>query len=446
MSLALEILLIIALILLNGLLAMSELAVVSARKARLEAIARKKKRGWRGARLALTLAAEPGRFLSAVQIGITLVGILAGAYSGATLAERLTTWLIDSFAIERTIADPIAFAVVVGSVTYLSLIIGELVPKQLALKNPEVIAAAMAPLLNTLAKIAAPLVWLLDISSQTVLRLLGAGAGNSDAVTEEEIQHLVAEAESAGTVEPAERQMIAAVMKLGDRTVRSVMTPRHDLDWLDLAAPHEELLLRLRETTHLLLPAARGSIDEPLGSVSVKDVLNMLLDKGRDGLAQAGINSFVRPVPALHESADLLDALSLLQQSPAGMAFVVDEFGSLEGVVTANDILESIAGNFALGDGEAAPGAVQREDGSWLLDGLLAREELAAKLGLTLPEEDDHHTVAGFVLARFGRLPETGDYVEWHGWRFEVVDMDGRRIDKVLAQPPAVPHGAHDSD
>lgn len=446
MSLALELLLIVVLILVNGLLAMSELAVVSARKARLEAIVRKKARGWRGARLALQLGTEPGRFLSAVQIGITLVGIFAGAFSGATLAERLTAWLVAQFAIDPAIASPAAFAVVVSIVTYLSLIIGELVPKQLALKNAEGIAAAMAPVLHILARIAAPLVWLLDRSSQLVLRLIGAGKGNAGAVTEEEIQHLVAEAESAGTVEPAERQMIAAVMRLGDRPVRSVMTPRHDLDWLDLSLPHEEQMLRLRETTHLLLPAARGSIDEPVGSVSVKDVLNQLLDSGRDGLAQAGITSFVRPVPALHENADLLAALSLLQQSPAGMAFVVDEFGSLEGVVTANDILESIAGSFALPDGETLPGALQREDGSWLLDGLLARDELVARLGITLPaEEDDYHTVAGFVLARFGRLPETGDYVEWHGWRFEVVDMDGRRIDKVLALPPVVPHGAHDS-
>jgi putative hemolysin len=446
MSLAIELLLIVALILLNGVLAMSELAVVSARKARLEAMVRKKGRGWRGARMALQLATEPGRFLSAVQIGITLVGIFAGAYSGATLAERLTGWMMLTFSFERTIAEPISFAIVVGLVTYLSLIIGELVPKQLALKNAEGIASAMAPVLNTLAKIAAPLVWLLDVSSQAVLRLLGAGSGNADAVTEEEIHHLVAEAESAGTVEPAERLMIAAVLRLGDRPVRSVMTPRHDLDWLDLSLPHEEQLMRLRETTHLLLPAARGSIDEPLGSVSVKDVLNLLLDSGRDGLAQAGIASFVRPVPALHESADLLEALSLLQKSPAGMAFVVDEFGSLEGVVTANDILESIAGNFALPDGEDVPGAVQREDGSWLLDGLLARDEFAAQLGVTLPaQEDDYHTVAGFMLARFGRLPETGDHVEWNGWRFEVIDMDGRRIDKVLAQQVVVTDGAHDS-
>lgn len=445
MSLALELLLIVALILVNGVLAMSELAVVSARKPRLEAMARKKKRGSAGARMALVLAAEPGRFLSAVQIGITLVGIFAGAYSGATLAERLTAWLVEGFALDQTIAQPTAFAVVVGGVTYLSLIIGELVPKQLALKNPEVIAATVAPLLRFIGMLFNPIVSLLDVSSQLVLRVIGGGRSDSNAVTEEEIRHLVAEAESAGTVEPAERQMIAAVMKLGDRTVRSVMTPRHDLDWLDLSAAHEELLLRLRETTHLLLPAARGSIDEPLGSVSVKDVLNILLDEGRDGLAKRGINSLVRPVPALHESADLLDALALLQKSPSGMAFVVDEFGSLEGVVTANDILENIAGNFALGDGEAGPGVTQRADGSWLLDGLLPREEMAERLNLHLPDEDDHHTVAGFLLARFGRLPEAGDMVEWQGWRFEVMDMDGRRIDKVLAVPPPPESAAHDS-
>lgn len=444
MSLALELLLIVALILINGLLAMSELAVVSARKPRLEAMARKKKRA-AGAKLALKLAAEPGRFLSAVQIGITLVGIFAGAYSGATLAERLAAWLVETVALDRAIADPAAFGLVVSAVTYLSLIIGELVPKQLALKNPEAIAAAMAPVLNILGKLFNPLVSLLDVSSQIVLRLIGGGKGDAEAVTEEEIKHLVAEAESAGTVEPAERQMIAAVMKLGDRTVRSVMTPRHDLDWLDLSEAHEELLLRLRETTHLLLPVARGSIDEPLGCVSVKDVLNILLDEGRDGLAKRGINSLVRPVQALHESADLLDALALLQKSPNGMAFVVDEFGSLEGVVTANDILENIAGNFALGDGEQAPGVVQRADGSWLLDGLLPREQMAETLNLHLPEEDDHHTVAGFLLARFGRLPEAGDIVEWQGWRFEVMDMDGRRIDKVLAVPPPAAAAAHDS-
>jgi putative hemolysin len=443
MSLALELLLIAALILLNGLLAMSELAVVSARRARLEAMARQKSAVSRGARLAIKLAGDPGRFLSSVQIGITLVGILAGAFSGATLADRFSTWIEATYLLAEPIADGIAFTVVVGSVTYLSLIIGELVPKQLALKKPEPIAAAMAPLLAGLAWIASPVVSLLDISSKLVLRLLGAGASNTEAVTEEEIRHLVAEAESAGTVEPAERQMIAAVLKLGDRAVRSVMTPRHDLDWLDLDAPHDEQVQRLRQTMHLRLPAAHGSISEPVGIVGVKDVFDALLDGGRDQLATKGLAAFVQPVPAVHESADVLDVLTLLKASPAGMAFVVDEFGSLEGVVTANDILQTIAGDFAFPDGEA-PDLVQREDGSWLIDGSLPREDMAEKLGLHLPEEEGH-TVAGFLLARFGRLPVAGDAVEWHGWRFEVMDMDGRRIDKVLAVPPQEAVAAHDS-
>lgn len=439
MALALELALIGALILLNGLLAMSELAVVSARKARLQAMVRKHRKG---ARRALALAADPGRFLSAVQIGITLVGVLAGAFSGATLADRFSLWLVETAGLAEASADTIAFAIVVGSVTYFSLIIGELVPKQIALKNPEAIAVTVAPAMTGLAALAGPLVWLLDRSSQLVLRLAGQHGVKEGAVTEEEIRHLVAEAESAGTVEPAERQMIAAVLKLGDRSVRAVMTPRHELDWLDLDAPRDLQLKRLRETMHLRLPAAHGSIDEPLGSIGVKDVFNALLDGSLqpDSIGKpngGGLASLVQPVPAVHESADVLDVLALLKRSPSGMAFVVDEFGSLEGVVTAADILESIAGGFALPD-SVRPEAVRRQDGSWLVDGLLSRDDFAEKLGLMLPEEDEHHTVAGFLLDRFGRVPSAGDAIEWQGWRFEVMDMDGRRIDKVLAMPPPV--------
>ncbi|HEX6957138.1 MAG TPA: hemolysin family protein [Ferrovibrio sp.] len=453
MTLALEIALIVALIVLNGLLAMSELAVVSARRARLQAMVRLRRKG---ARRALQLAADPGRFLSAVQIGITLVGILAGAFSGSTLAHRFALWLAGHGWLAPAAADSVAFAVVVGGVTYLSLIIGELVPKQLALKNPEAIAAAVAPAMSALAGIAGPLVLLLDKSSQLVLRLTGGHGVARGAVSEEEIRQLVAEAESAGTVEPAERKMIAAVMKLGDRSVRAVMTPRRELDWIDLDAPREKQLKILRETMHLRLPAAHGSIDEPIGSVGVKDVLNALLDRrlqADDLLAsdtakpdaaephgaqpgENGLAALVHPVPAVHESADVLDALALLKRSPSGMAFVVDEFGSLEGVVTASDILESIAGDFALPGEADLPGIVQRNDGSWLIDGKLPRDELGERLGLMLPETDGHHTVAGFLLDRFGRLPAAGDSVDWNGWRFEVMDMDGRRIDKVLAVPP----------
>lgn len=433
MSLVLELALIAALILLNGLLAMSELAVVSSRKARLQAMVRAKRSG---ARRALQLAADPGRFLSTVQIGITLVGVLAGALSGATVADRFSLWLEGAFGIADAAADTIAFAVVVGGVTYLSLIVGELVPKQIALKNPERIAVAVAPAMTWLAKIAGPLVSLLDLSSQLVLRMIGAGKGNAEKVSEEEIRQLVAEAESAGIVEPAEVQMIAAVMKLGDRSVRAVMTPRRELDWLDLDAALDEQLKRIRDSMHLRLPAAHGNVDEPVGSISVKAVLNALLDSQKTGTPIQTLTPLLRPVPAVHESADVLDVLALLKRSPSGMAFVVDEFGSLEGVVTAADILESIAGRFALPGAADQPELRQREDGSWLIDGSLPRDDMAAALGIELPEEDDHHTVAGFVLARFGRLPSAGDSTEWNGWRFEVMDMDGRRIDKVLVVPP----------
>jgi putative hemolysin len=466
MDLWLELALIALLILVNGFLAMAELAVVSARRPRLQAMARRGRSGLgrsglggrgalapgklapgmqaRGARIALQLAADPGRFLSAVQTGITLVGILAGAYSGATLAAPLAAWLAASFPWLGGSAGNLAFGLVVGCVTYLSLIVGELVPKQLALKNPERIAAFVAPVLLLVSRIFAPVVWLLDRSSALLLRLVGAGGAAREAVTEEEIGHLVAEAETAGIVEPEERRMIAAVLKLGDRPVRAVMTPRHELAWLDLSQPHDVLVQRLRDTVHLRLPAADGGIDEPLGVVVVKDVLNLLLDQGRDALAAKGLAALVQPVPAVHESADVLDVLGILKHAPGGMVFVVDEFGSLEGVATASDILESIAGSFALPDGSGEHGAVRRADGSWLLDGLIPRGDAADRIGLALPEEGDHHTLAGFLLDRFGRLPQAGDSIDWNGWRFEVLDMDGRRIDKVLAVPPPLMEPAAD--
>src|SRR5690606_34251521 len=302
-----EMALIAALILLNGLLAMSELAVVSSRKARLQAMARAKRSG---ARRALQLAEEPGRFLSTVQIGITLVGGLAGALSGATIAARFSLWVESAFGLAEAASDTIAFAIVVGGVTYLSLIVGELVPKQIALKNPERIAVTVAPAMTWLAKIAGPLVTLLDLSSRFVLRIIGAGKGNAEKVSEEEIRQLVAEAESAGIVEPAEGKMSAAVMKLGDRSVRAVMTPRRELDWLDLDAPLDEQLKRIRDSMHLRLPAANGNIDEPVGAISVKAVLNAQLDAQKTGTPITTLVPLLRPVPAVHESADVLDVLA----------------------------------------------------------------------------------------------------------------------------------------
>jgi putative hemolysin len=426
MPLSAELALIVALILLNGVLALSELAVVSARKSRLQLMA---SRGSAGAEAALKLAADPGRFLSSVQIGITLVGIAAGAFSGATQAERLSATLMERFAWSEALADGVAFTLVVTAVTYLSLIIGELVPKQLALRNPERMAIMVARPMTFVAKIGSPAVSLLDISARLCLKLLGAKGDNSEQVTEEEIKTLVAEAESAGVVEPAERAMIAAVMRLGDRPVRSVMTPRTEIDWIDLDAPQARQLATLRGSMHACLPAGHGGIDHVDGILVVKDVLDAVIDGKTMELLP-----LVRPAPVVPETADVLEALEQLRHSPTGIALVVDEFGSLQGVVSATDILGSIVGGMASPEGPVEPWLVAREDGSWLIDGLTPREHMAEMLDLTLPSgEDDYDTAAGFALARFGSLPRTGEAVEWKGWRFEVVDMDGHRIDKLLA-------------
>lgn len=429
MQIALEFALIGALIFLNGFLALSELAIVSARKPRLNAMVRK---GSRGAAVALRLAEESGRFLSSVQIGITLIGILAGVFSGATLADRFSTYIEARFAVTEAIADSVAYTIVVGVVTYLSLIIGELVPKQLALRNAERMAVLVSRPMLLLAKASAPLVALLDVSARLCLKLIGGGGAGEPSVTEDEIRHMMAEAETAGVVEPEERAMISAVMRLGDRPIRAVMTPRIDVDWVDLSAPVAEQLAAIRKSMHTRMPVAHAGIDHAEGIILVKDVLDRVIDGGTPEIAP-----LVRAAPAVPESADALDVLEHLRRSPAGMAFVVDEFGSLLGVVTSNDLLESIVGGMASPEGTGTPDAVRRDDGSWLIDGRMARDAAGDLLGIHLPAEEDYDTLAGFMLARFGHLPETGNSFEWGGWRFEVADMDGRRIDRVLISPLA---------
>jgi putative hemolysin len=421
-----DLVIVLCLILLNGFFAMSELAVVSARKPRLKALAGVHSRG---AETALRLIENPSRFLSSVQIGITLIGILAGAFSGATLAEYLAGYLA-GFGIGITTADTIAVAVVVILVTYLSLIVGELVPKQVALRNPERIAAMVARPMSLLGRIAAPAVWLLEVSSRLVLRLLGMSEQPEQRVTEEEIRQLIAEAESAGVVEPAERRMIGSVLRLADRSVRSLMAPRHEIEWLDLEQDEALQLERLRTCQHSRLPVARGSIDEVHGIVEVRAALRAVLAGGR-----ADIAALMQPPTVVHDGIDALDAMASLKTSPLDMAIVVDEYGTLEGVVTTADLLHAITGQLGLQVGETEPDALLREDGSWLLDGMKAAEEMADLLRLPLPARHDYHTVAGFVLDRLRRIPKLGDAFEAGRWRFEVVDMDGRRVDKVLAQP-----------
>jgi putative hemolysin len=414
----------ILLIGLNGLFALSELAIVSARNARLKAMA---EAGRAGAETALRLAEDPGRFLSTVQIGITLVGVLAGAFSGAALGERLTEILMTSGVPER-VAEPLGFGVVIAIITYLSVVVGELVPKHLALKNAEGIACAIAPLMAFISRVAAPIVWLLDASTKLIFRLFGQSTESQSAVTEEEIKTIMAEAETAGVIETDERKMISGVLRLGDRAVRGVMTPRTDVDWIDLDDSELHIRDLLTKTTHSRLPVAEGAADNMIGVVQARELLAAVLsDKPLD------IRAHIRTAPVIPDSLNALDALDTLREAEVPMALVHDEYGHFEGIVTPADILDAIAGAFRSDEDTAEPEAFQREDGSWLLAGWMPADEMAEQLGIVLPERRDYETVAGLVIGELHHLPDTGETVEALGWRFEVVDLDGRRIDKVLA-------------
>ena len=420
-----EIGIVVVLICVNGLLAMSELAVVSSRPARLKAMI---DRHVKGADRALKLGANPGKFLSSVQIGITLVGVLSGAFSGATLGERLSGALEGAGVPER-IAAWLGVGIVVAVITYGSLIIGELVPKQIALRNPEGIAARVAPAMTLLAIIAAPLVFLLDISGRAVLWLLGQKGESEEKVTDEEIKMLVAEAEHHGTIESDERRMIAGVMRLGDRAVRAVMTPRTDVDWINLAWDEAAIRKAITETEHSRLPVAEGTVDAMIGVVQTRGVLASMLAGNRLDLKR-----HIRSAPIVHDQADALDVLATLKESEVPVALVHDEYGHFEGIVTPADILEAITGVFRSDlEAEEEPSAVQREDGSWLLAGYMPADEMRDHLGIDIPENRDYETVAGYVLSQLHHLPATGECVDAQGWRFEVVDLDGRRIDKVIA-------------
>jgi putative hemolysin len=419
----LEIGIVAVLICVNGLLAMSELAVVSARPARLKAMI---ERNVKGAATALRLGENPGRFLSTVQIGITLVGVLSGAFSGATLGERLSDLLVD-LGIRDGVADALGVGIVVAVITYASLIVGELVPKQIALRDPEAVAVRVAPAMSLLAKIGAPLVFLLDISGRAVLWLLGQGGESDEKVTDEEIKMLVAEAEHHGTIESEERAMIAGVMRLGDRAVRAVMTPRTEVDWINTDSDEATVRKVLMETPHSRLPVGEGSVDAMIGVVQAREILAALL-AGQP----LDLRRHVRAAPIVHDQADALDVLSTLKVSDVPVALVHDEYGHFEGLVTPADILEAIVGAFRADADEDEPPAVQREDGSWLIAGYMQADEMADLLNIDLPENRDYETVAGYMLSLLHHLPTTGECVDSQGWRFEVVDLDGRRIDKVL--------------
>jgi putative hemolysin len=422
--LTLELLFILVLILINGLLALSELAVVSARPTRLRTLAQQ---GVPGARRALALASDPGRFLSTVQIGITLVGVLAGAISGATLAVRLKLPLIE-VGIPPRFAEPLAFGIIVTAVTYISLVLGELVPKQLALRNAERLACRVAPAMMLLAKAASPFVWLLNISGNLALKLFGQSHAHARRVTDEEIRTLVAEAESSGVIEPQERSMIAGVMRLGDRAVRAVMTPRRSVDSIDLSDELSVMRKKMLDSPHSRLVVTDGSPDKVVGVLQAKDLLDAYLRRRK-----FSPRKYVKPAPIIPETMDALEAVDLLKASPVHMALVHDEYGHFEGLVTSADILETIVGAFRTEAGPPEKHIVRREDGSLLISGDTPVEELADSLGLAFPDNRDYHTAAGFVLDRLQRIPEVGEQFPERDWCFEVIDLDGRRIDKILA-------------
>ncbi|CCG40262.1 hemolysin family protein [Magnetospirillum molischianum] len=425
MSLTFEVAVIVFLVFLNGAFAMSEMAIVSSRRQRLASRAAE---GSRGAALALRLADDPGRFLSCVQIGITLVGILAGTYSGATLAGHLALWLGD-IPLLAPVADALSITVVVSLITYASLIVGELVPKRIALSNPERIAALVAPTMMAVATVASPVVWLLEGSTGLVLRLLGVSGGSTTTVTEQEVREMVAEGTQAGVIDPREEEMISGVLRFGDRRARAIMTPRGEVAWIDLDWEPERIESIVRDSPHSRFPVYRGSLDDVVGVIQAKDLLDgFMAGKGFEPVAA------VRPIEVVPDTAPALQVLDVLKRSRIHMALVVDEYGEAEGIVTATDILLSLLGTLAE-HGENYEGCItQREDGSWLLDGDVAVDMAAERTGCRAMSggDSDFTTVAGFVLWRLRAIPVAGDHFLDDGWRFEVVDMDGRRIDKVL--------------
>jgi putative hemolysin len=418
------VLVIAGLILLNGLFAMSELAIVSARSARLKVAA---ERGSGGAKAALLLASNPGKFLSTVQIGITLVGIIAGAYSGASLGGP-TGQRLEALGVPPRFADDAGFAVVIALTTYFSLIAGELVPKQLALRTPEAIAVIAARPMKLIATVAAPVVWLLDTSSSLILRLMGRRKSDEEAVTAEELHMIFAEATRHGVIEEEERQIMSGIMRLADRPVRELMTPRTELDTIDRKATEPEIRAALKSTPHSLLPVADGSPDNIVGVVKVKEVLAVLLAGRKPQLGR-----LMKKAEVIPDQLDAMDALRILQSSGISMALVHDEYGHLEGVVTPADLLQAIVGNFVshLDEGDE-PMVVERDDGSLLIAGALPADVMADRLGIDLPEDREYATAAGYVLSVMKRMPKEGEWFAEQEWRFEVVDMDGLKIDKLL--------------
>jgi putative hemolysin len=417
----------VLLILLNGVFALAEMAIVSSRKPRLKAMA---DRGNLGAKTALRLLDDPSQLLSTVQIGITAIGVIAGAYGATALSDDLTPVVADLLPSLERYASGIAFGTVIVLTTFLSLVLGELIPKRIALSAPEPLAALMAPVMAFIETIASPIVWLLRTITEGLVRLLGLHRTRQEDVTEEELQSLIEEGEKAGVIEEEEREMIEGVMRLGDRSVKAIMTPRTAMVWLDPAMPREEILREIKDSGHSRFPVGAGDADEIIGVVQAKDLLAYLAATGNIDL-----KAVMHPPVFVPETMPVLKLLESMRGKSVRMVMVSDEYGAVLGIVTAADLLESIAGESALGEDEGLTPPVLRDDGSWLVDGMTPVDEFEQLVGVRgLDEDEGYSTVAGLVMHLMRAVPNAGDKAERPPLTFEVVDMDGRRIDKVLVR------------
>jgi putative hemolysin len=420
-----EVLVVVLLVMLNGFLAMSELAIVSSRRPRLERLAGE---GHSGARFALALADDPGRFLATVQVGLTSIGILNGAFSGLTLGHRLDDWL-DLYPTVAPYSKPLAVAIVVMSVTYVSLVIGELAPKQIALKTPEQIAIRVARPLAWFTRIAAPVVWVLNVSTVSLLGLLGLRPGFERRVTDEDILGVIIEGEKSGLIHAAEREMVEDVLDLTGKAVNTIMTPKPELVWIDLDAPREATLKTVRACPFAQLLVCRRTIDNVIGVVRKQDLLNQALDG-----APMDVGSALHPPLMVPEGVSILRALDLFRKTPVNTAVIVDEYGSVQGIVTRTDLLEAVAGPLPDVDHRPQEKVIRQEDGSLLIDAAAPISDITGLLGLS-ERQKDVVTVAGLVLSHLDHLPKAGEQLSCGGWRFEVAELDGARISKVLARP-----------
>jgi putative hemolysin len=422
-----EILVILFLVLGNALLAMSELAVISSRRSRLQQLVKKRHRG---ARVAMRLLENPTDFLSTVQVGITLITLIAGAFSGARLAGQLGGWL-DQWAVIEPYGHPVAFAIVVLCITYVSLVIGELVPKRIALNDPEKVASVLAPWMRGIARGAAPAVWLLRLSTEAVLRGFGVKTQRTLTVTEDEVRMLVAEGTRSGVFMPKEREMIEGVLRLADRTARAIMTPRTEVVWLDVNATPADIVAQLDARRLSRFPVCRDTIDNPVGVVHMKDIARAALAGQSVVLGEI----LLQPLVVL-DGTPVLKLLEGFRREGMHMAIVVDEYGATQGVVTLADIIEAVAGTLPETGSDLGSALVKRGDGSWLVDGSVGIDEFEDKLGVSgLRGSRTFDTVAGYALFRLGRLPVVGDTFTDRTGDYEIVDMDGRRIDKLVYRP-----------